>query len=345
MTDRSSDLRRALAQLRTAHRIAALGSWEADLDDPSTLQWSPEARAIAGLPGDQPLRFEDLVRLIHPDDRARFLDVRSAAITGDRPYAVDVRIVRPDGVSRHLHVAAEIQRDGQGRPTRLIGVVQDRTDEIEDLRQLRVTEAARRELLQRVIDTSDIERARIVRQLAGRPMHQLASVAAQLEDHIGPDEPPGWGEALDAVRRSIESLDRTLSSIADEPRAADLVDMVDELIVEITPELDITVDVDADLSLRPSLQATLVRIVQEALHNIRKHAAATSAAVRVEVSDGAVELVVADDGRGFDVDATATAPGHLGLASIRDRVGALGGALEIRSRPGRTVVDVRLPLT
>ena len=345
MTPGDDDLRRALARLQTAHRIAGLGSWEAELRDPPVLYWSPETYEIAGWPADEPPSFEGFVRLVHPDDRPAFLDARSAALAGDRPYAIDVRIVRHDGALRHLHVAARILRDDDGTPRRLIGAVQDRTAELEDLRQLRTTEAARRELLQRVIDSADIERSRLARHLASGPLDQLAAVAHRLDAFLGTGQAPGWTDALDAVRRSITSLDETLSAIETTVQARDLVDMVDELVDDVAPDLEVTAEVAPGLALRPAVQATVVRVLQEALHNVRKHADASSASVRLGTDGGVVHLVVADDGRGFDTEASTSVPGHLGLVSMRDRVDALGGELEIRSRPGRTVVAVRLPLS
>lgn len=344
MSDDTSDLRRALARLQTANRIAGLGSWEAELGDPPTLYWSPETSEIAGWPTDEPPTFEGFVRLLHPDDRPLFLDARSAALAGGRPYAIDVRIIRRDGAVRHLHVAARILRDDDGTPRRLIGVVQDRTSEVEDLRQLRVTEAARRELLQRIIDAAEIERHRLARHLASEPLDQLAAVADRLEAFLGPGRTPGWADALDAVRRSTTALDETLSAIETEVQARDLVDMVDELVDHVAPDLEVTTEVAPDLALRPTVQATVARVLQEALHNVRKHADASSASVRLAAEGGSVHLVVADDGRGFDAETTSSLPGHLGLVSMRDRVDALGGELVIRSRPGRTVVAVRLPL-
>ena len=85
------------------------------------------------------------------------------------------------------------------------------------------------------------------------------------------------------------------------------------------------------------------RIVQEALTNVTRHAAATQVRVSLEPKQGMVTLAVADNGRGFDLKEIAAAE-CLGLAGMRERAGLLGGSLEIRSRPGKgTKVFFRLP--
>ena len=86
------------------------------------------------------------------------------------------------------------------------------------------------------------------------------------------------------------------------------------------------------------------RIVQEALHNVVKHSGASQARVELTGSGVALELVVADEGRGFDPDTPGLA--GLGLLSMRERVKLLDGEIGIRSKPGTgTRLDVRIPFT
>ncbi|MCO8127686.1 PAS domain-containing protein [Acidimicrobiia bacterium EGI L10123] len=340
----SAELRRVLLHLQSAHRLAGIGSWEADLDGAPRLRWSPEVHEIAGLPLDQKPTFEDFVAMVHPDDRPLFLEARSAAIAGERPYAIDLRVVLPNGGQRQIHIVAEVIRDEDGTAVRLVGAVQDRTDQLEALRRLRLTEVARRDLLQRLLDTAEIERKRLGRHLESGPIDRLAEIEQRLAASIAADASPRWTDALTAIRKAIDSLHDTLTDIQAEPSTGDLAETVGILVAETVPDVDVTIDVDVDMALRPPVRATLLRVVQEALHNIRKHAGAGRASVTWSVQSGCAHVTVADDGRGFDVGATQRQPGHLGIVAMRDRVVALGGELDIRSRPGRTVVDARLPL-
>jgi signal transduction histidine kinase len=101
--------------------------------------------------------------------------------------------------------------------------------------------------------------------------------------------------------------------------------------------------------LPPERQVALLRAAQEALANVRKHAAARQVVVTLSFLDDTAILDVQDDGRGFDPGLLA-APGHIaeggyGLWGMRERVEALGGALSLESTPGEgTTLAVELPI-
>jgi signal transduction histidine kinase len=96
----------------------------------------------------------------------------------------------------------------------------------------------------------------------------------------------------------------------------------------------------SDRRLEPELETTVYRVIQEALTNIAKHAAAQQVTVEVDAAHGTVEIEVADDGRGFD---TAQTPGGFGLTGMRERAALAGGTVTVNSEPGRTTVRARLP--
>jgi signal transduction histidine kinase len=80
------------------------------------------------------------------------------------------------------------------------------------------------------------------------------------------------------------------------------------------------------------VKQTISRIAQEALHNIVKHARATSVDLTLECSDDEVMFEIRDDGSGFDP--VGDFAGHLGLRSMRERAASLGGRVDIESAPG-----------
>jgi signal transduction histidine kinase len=94
-----------------------------------------------------------------------------------------------------------------------------------------------------------------------------------------------------------------------------------------------------------SVRICLYRVAQEALSNAEKHSEATRVQVWARSGKGAVDLIVRDNGRGFDLDGLAPADGdHFGLLGMRERAEYLGGRLEIRSRPGEgTSVILHIP--
>ena len=90
------------------------------------------------------------------------------------------------------------------------------------------------------------------------------------------------------------------------------------------------------------MEAAVYFSTLEALQNVAKYAGASTAIVRLSVEDGRLTFVVEDDGPGFDPSTTSYGTGLQGMA---DRLAALGGTLEVRSRPGQgTTVTGRLPV-
>ena len=101
----------------------------------------------------------------------------------------------------------------------------------------------------------------------------------------------------------------------------------------------------ADDLLSPMARVQLLRIVQEALTNTRKHAQANSAQVIFTPADVHVQVVITDDGIGFSPHPDWEEASHFGLEIMRERAAIVGGALEVRSAPGQgTQVIARLPL-
>jgi two-component system nitrate/nitrite sensor histidine kinase NarX len=103
-------------------------------------------------------------------------------------------------------------------------------------------------------------------------------------------------------------------------------------------------DIDVNVALPPEVHAQLIRIVQEALSNIRKHANATHAWISCVQSTNDLILEVRDDGQGF---AVTDVPGlsRYGLRGMRERAELIGADFQVISRPGEgTTVTIRLPL-
>jgi signal transduction histidine kinase len=96
-----------------------------------------------------------------------------------------------------------------------------------------------------------------------------------------------------------------------------------------------------DDGLPPLLQATVYRVLQEALTNVARHAGARSVNVRLVRGAGSVELRVQDDGAGFAPGKS----GRLGLRGMRERAALLGGSVEVGSEPGAgTTITAHIPV-
>jgi signal transduction histidine kinase len=96
----------------------------------------------------------------------------------------------------------------------------------------------------------------------------------------------------------------------------------------------------------PEVEVAVYRVLQEALTNVARHAAATRVDARLAPEGTELVLVIQDDGRGFRLEPGASpGAGHAGLVGMRERVVGAGGRFQVESVPGRGVkIEVRLPL-
>ncbi|GAA0224488.1 sensor histidine kinase [Cryptosporangium japonicum] len=150
-----------------------------------------------------------------------------------------------------------------------------------------------------------------------------------------------------AVRTARENLAEARAMVTvlapADLRPGTLVEVIEKQVARLAEETgaDATCAVDVPPGLPTRVEVVLVRAVQEALTNVRKHADAASVSVDLIAHDGAVTLTIDDDGAGFDPGAQRSG---YGLAGMRSRVEQLGGTLTIRSAPGAgTTVTCEVP--
>ena len=115
-------------KLARAERIAHVGSWEVDLAA-NRLTYSDEALNIHGLSREAfDGTLSAAIDLAHPDDRGRVTAAIHATLYEGKPFAIEYRIVRPDGGVRFVHAEDEVVRDASGKPVRAFGITQDITE-------------------------------------------------------------------------------------------------------------------------------------------------------------------------------------------------------------------------
>ena len=122
------ELQRQQRHLVEAQALAHLGSWEWVLDS-GDVHWSDEQYRIFGHePGSISVTHETLLAALLPDDHDRVLAAINDALAGKTPYAIECRIVRPNGDVRVINCLGEVHRDAAGHPLRLDGTVLDVTE-------------------------------------------------------------------------------------------------------------------------------------------------------------------------------------------------------------------------
>jgi signal transduction histidine kinase len=199
---------------------------------------------------------------------------------------------------------------------------------------------------------SDRERQRLNEELhrtVGQDLFALKMLAARAEVIAQRASDPGVAGLVRELRALADTVDSGVRGLIGERRRVGPARALSEQLTGLSREvgsrsgLDIQVLVSGEWDhLNADCGETVVRIVQEALHNIEKHAHARTAALRVtadEDAPGMLLIEVTDDGERFDPDAVSSA--SFGLAFIRERAAGYGGSVEVSTDP-RTTLRVRL---
>jgi signal transduction histidine kinase len=222
----------------------------------------------------------------------------------------------------------------------------DSTDDIGKLEQnfndmtTRLGEASERELLLASQNARLAERSRISRELhdsISQDLFSLSLLSGGLQRALPEDSPlqTQVGRISDTVATAIHEmralvLDLHPSALSEKG----LRPAIEDLCASYRARLGLVVNARLDpVDLDEASQHAVLRVAQEALANATKHADAANIAVELHAVPGGTELVVTDDGRGFDPDVVAT-PSGVGLRLMRERINELGGNLIVESRPG-----------
>ncbi len=116
------------ARLTKAQRIAHLGNWEWNIET-DTETWSDEVFRIFGI-DDMTISptFQTFLDFVHKDDRERVEKANKDSMYEGKPYSIDHRIVRTDGIERTVHEEGKVTRDESGKPLRMFGTIHDITE-------------------------------------------------------------------------------------------------------------------------------------------------------------------------------------------------------------------------
>jgi signal transduction histidine kinase len=191
-----------------------------------------------------------------------------------------------------------------------------------------LSERVTRDALRRAVETQELERRRLARELHDGIGQDLTSLLLALRTVDAPGLRDLVVTALHDVRRLAVEL---------RPKALDdfgLVPALDRLATTFCEQTGMTIELEArfgDHRLPPDAETALYRIVQEALTNTVKHAQAQHVSIFLTWREGRAAAVIEDDGRGFEPQGGTEG---LGLLGMRERLALLGGSLAIESSPG-----------
>jgi signal transduction histidine kinase len=233
------------------------------------------------------------------------------------------------------------------------------TSEHRDVTHHDLAQDERASILMGLYRANHDQRLRLSRDLHDHAGQQLAGLLLGLKLLSGHVAPGAGLQQLDRLCTQVNDMAQDLHRVAYELRPMSLhrfglSTAVSMLLDEWKAASGVKATyegTDLQDELPPAIEITLFRIAQEALANISKHAGSTT---RVDVSlsraDNLILLTIEDNGRGFDPAAVARrggllADGHLGLASMRERLALVGGQFQLFTRPGcGTTIQATIPL-
>jgi len=362
------EIQRSRENLARAQRMAKIGSFDHDILT-GKAEWSDEMYSILGIENTDVLPgHETLIKLIHPDDRQKFMEHRSKEIAGQTTPALEYRIICPNGSEKIVRRENAIVRDEQGRTIRRYGTLQDVT-------ALRLAERRERDLERKLLQSQKLE---ALGTLAGGiahdlnnnlvPIMALSKLAARRLDPADPIR-KNLETIYDASVRSRDLVSRVLAFSRNEnleKREVNLAEVITEALSFLDAVVPSTITLETQIESVPAIFADPTQIHQIVTNLVANAAQAIGASIgTITVSVRSIAgpssvpdvcLSVSDTGTGID-EATrqrifepffTTKPvgvgTGLGLSIIHGIVKSHGGRIDVSSQLGKgTRFDVYFP--
>ncbi|MGH2805950.1 MAG: PAS domain S-box protein [Actinomycetota bacterium] len=293
---------------------------------------------------------------VRPEDHQRWRDTLEQQEVVSN-FVVETR--RYDGTTMWVRNSGRVVKNEAGEISFYEGAIQDVTQQKhfeEELQRalaaVQKTDDERRRLLTHLVKAKEDERNRVASDIHDDSVQVMTSaaislerVARQISDTTARAE---LAQVEDAVRAAIGRLRTMVFELRPPTLDEDGLSSALRLYLEefrLEAGIDFTFKNELDEEPSAPLRVVLYRIAQEALINVRKHAAAHRVEVLLRREGHEVVLEVRDDGMGFCPEALAErVPGHIGLAEMRERAEMGGGRLEVHSElEVGTTVRARVP--
>jgi signal transduction histidine kinase len=271
--------------------------------------------------GAEAVRPADATIIMEVARTRRPMSQRLRGIPGQAVYAAWVPVCHGDAIHGVLKVVSATSEDADS--------CADQLNALALLMEMALANWSAHEELERQATSED--RRRLARDLHDGLAHELAFIATKARRSGAPPEfkeiSGAADRALDEARRAIT----VLSATAPQSLVAALAQTAEDLGSRLG--VPVLVDLDERVEVQPEIAEQLLRIVREALTNAAVHGAPQYVTLTLRDEGMRYELVIADDGCGFDP--RHTDPTRFGLASMRERTASFGGLFSVESAPGR----------
>ena len=350
--------------LGEAQRIAHLGNWDWDITH-NTFYCSDEIYRIFGLrPRSVEPDYDLFLTAVHPDDRNLVSSHINKAMSEDKLYSIEHRIMQRNGTIRYIHTRGEKIKDDTGQVIHIIGTVQDITERHLIQQQTLQLLEENRFLVHRTLAIREEEHRKLARELHdefGQCITAIQADAATIAN-LAQDNQSHCSAKIIFSTEAIMAVSTRVYNVVHSrmqelhPSSLDQLGLVDALRELITiwqarhPQTICNFEAEGNLD-HPALHKhevimiSVYRIVQECLTNVRKYAQALQVTITLNADAVIQQLIVCiqDDGQGIDLNRRKRG---LGLIGMRERVQAIDGQWLLESAPGQGVKIVfTIPIT
>lgn len=341
-------LREANERLLNFNRAANDAIWEWDMQEGKIFR-NEKLMDMIGYTVEDTKGLAWWIRRIHPEDRERVNDkIKKTTDHNEISWEDEYRFKCADGSYKNIHDRGFIIYES-GLPVKMIGSLQDVTPLKELKDQLEEERLARqREISETMIRVQEKERRRIGNELHDN-VNQILTTTRLFVDMITPANK----DEQDIKKKSIEYLLTAIEEIRKLSRELAVPEMKDKSLVEAISKLAKDINTSSTIKIKfihnnesdllsPGKKITLYRILQEQIKNILKYSKATEVNVYLDCKSEQAQLIIRDNGIGFDAKQTKTG---VGLASIHDRTNFYNGTVNLDTAPGHgCTLTVKLPI-
>ena len=315
----------------------------------SILSWNRAAERIYGYTADEVIG-RSVSILVPPGQSDELAGILNRLKRREEIDELESQRLRKDGTVIDVSLKFSAIRDAGGALIGASTIARDITQQKAQA-ELEREHAERRALLAHLVAAAEEERSRIAGDIHDDSIQAITAAGMRLQilrkSLDDPEQLRLLTELEQTIQLSIARLRHLLFELR--PPVLDnegLSAALEMYLHEAEGQSETRYRFEDKLTSQPPLETRtiLYRIVQEALTNVRKHARAANATVSLREADGGYVAVISDDGVGFTAETREAAPGHLGLASMRERARLAGGWLRVDAVPaGGTKVEVWIP--
>lgn len=347
-------LRHSEIRLNEAQAIAHIGNWEIDLEK-DTHTWSDELYRIFGLArGEVVLSTELFLSFIHPDDAPFARQLINEVLTSFNESRLNFRFINKAGNMRHANMEWRFEFKADGTPLRLFGILQDITERKEAEESLKLLE-------QKIVEQKIHEQKKVAQAIITGQEREKNHIGQEMHDNINQilagskmylsSAGKKNKELYEMIKYPMELIDTSINEIRllcqkliTPQKNINLQELVDELLMMLRQntktKTDFICEVDAEM-LNDDIKLNIYRIIQEQVNNILKYAEAKHVGISLKMQNDHIQVVIADDGKGFDP--TAKRKG-IGISNMINRVESFEGSVEIRTNPGEgCTINIFIP--